>query len=230
MKLRQLRIMRGLTQAAFSSMFGISQNTLSNYENGKREPALDWLKLVSKKMNCPVDYLTDSDQICDGRIGSALKDERESRGLSLQDLSNATKIPLRDLQNYEEDIEPINYYLLDLICKNYGFSVPVFYYRHEMWDEEIPEVFNGDVDAYLRFEKAREEDALNDNNVEDLIDGPRKAAKLQPYYLDPETARLAQEAATDPDMRLLLDAKRDLSPEDMRIIVDLAKNLLKRNS
>ena len=52
----------------------------------------------------------------------------------------------------------------------------------------------------------------------------------EPYYLDPETARLAQEAANDPEFRLLLDAKRDLSPEDMRIIIDLAKNLLKRNN
>lgn len=52
--------------------------------------------------------------------------------------------------------------------------------------------------------------------------------KTQPYYLDPETARLAQEAANDPDMRLLLDAKRDLSPEDMKVIIDMAKRLLDR--
>ena len=49
------------------------------------------------------------------------------------------------------------------------------------------------------------------------------------YYLDPETASLAQAAANDPDMKLLLDAKRDLSPEDMKIIIDLAKRLLGRN-
>lgn len=48
------------------------------------------------------------------------------------------------------------------------------------------------------------------------------------YYLDPETARLAQMAANDPDMRLLLDAKRDLSPEDMQVIIDMAKRLLNR--
>ena len=53
--------------------------------------------------------------------------------------------------------------------------------------------------------------------------------ELEPYYLDPETARLAQAAANDPDMHLLLDAKRDLSPEDMKIIIDLAKRLLNRN-
>ena len=225
MKLKQLRIMRGLTQAEFASMFGISQNTLSNYENEKREPSLDWLKMVSKKMNCPVDYLTDSDQICDGRMGAALTSEREFQGYSLQELSNETKIPLRDLQNYEEDIEPINYYLLSIICKLYDITVPTFYNRHEMWDEEIPEVFKGDVDAYLRFEKAREEDAIKERNKEKIIDAH---TKLFPYYLDPETARLAQEAATDPDMRLLLDAKRDLSPEDMKVIIDMAKRLLDR--
>ncbi len=53
--------------------------------------------------------------------------------------------------------------------------------------------------------------------------------QTEEYYLDPETARLAQAAANDPDMRLLLDAKRDLSPEDMKIIIDLAKRLLNRN-
>ena len=51
----------------------------------------------------------------------------------------------------------------------------------------------------------------------------------QGYYTNPETALLAEEAAKDPDMRLLLDAKRDLPPEDMRMIINLAKRLLNRN-
>ena len=49
------------------------------------------------------------------------------------------------------------------------------------------------------------------------------------YYYNPETARLAQEAARDPEFRILLDAKRDLSPEDMKIIINLAKRLLNRD-
>jgi len=51
----------------------------------------------------------------------------------------------------------------------------------------------------------------------------------EPYYTNPETARKAQEVLNDPDMKLLLDAKRDLSPEDMQIIIDLARRLLNRN-
>ena len=52
---------------------------------------------------------------------------------------------------------------------------------------------------------------------------------VDPYYLDPETARMAQEAAKDPDFRLFLDAKRDLSPEDLKIVLDLVRRLLDRN-
>ena len=50
------------------------------------------------------------------------------------------------------------------------------------------------------------------------------------YYLNPETARLAEEAANDPDMRLLLDAKRDLSPEDLQYVISLIKHLKNKNS
>ena len=53
--------------------------------------------------------------------------------------------------------------------------------------------------------------------------------EVEPYYTDPETARMAQEAAKDPDFRLFLDAKRDLSPEDMKIVLDLVRRLLDRN-
>lgn len=47
------------------------------------------------------------------------------------------------------------------------------------------------------------------------------------YYLNPETAKLAQEAYDDPDVRILLDAKRDLSPDDLRFVIDLVKKLKK---
>ncbi len=50
------------------------------------------------------------------------------------------------------------------------------------------------------------------------------------YYLNPETGRLAEEAANDPDMRLLLDAKRDLSPEDLQYVISLIKHLKNKNS
>lgn len=48
---------------------------------------------------------------------------------------------------------------------------------------------------------------------------------VDPYYTNPETVKLMQEA----DVKILLDAKRDLPPEDFQYILDIAKRLLNRN-
>ena len=49
--------------------------------------------------------------------------------------------------------------------------------------------------------------------------------EVEPYYTNPETVKLMQES----DVQILLDAKRNLPPEDYQYIVDLAKRLLSRN-
>lgn len=45
------------------------------------------------------------------------------------------------------------------------------------------------------------------------------------WYLNPETARLAQEAFDNPDLRMLMDSSRDLSPEDLKILIGMAERL-----
>lgn len=49
----------------------------------------------------------------------------------------------------------------------------------------------------------------------------------QTYYLNPETAQLAQEIHDNPDLRILMDASRKLSPEDIRFVVDLVTRMKK---
>ena len=43
------------------------------------------------------------------------------------------------------------------------------------------------------------------------------------YYIDPETAELAQMFLTDPDYRLLYEAARGSRPEDVRMAADMLK-------
>lgn len=45
------------------------------------------------------------------------------------------------------------------------------------------------------------------------------------YYHDEETARLAQEAHDRPELRLLFDASRKLSPKDLKTVTALVKSL-----
>ena len=49
------------------------------------------------------------------------------------------------------------------------------------------------------------------------------------YYADPETAKLAQEALEDSDMRILLSAKKDLRPEDFRMIMNMIRHFKESN-
>ena len=47
----------------------------------------------------------------------------------------------------------------------------------------------------------------------------------EPYYTNEETARIAQELKDNPNGRILFDASRDLSPEDVKIVLNLIKGL-----
>ena len=49
------------------------------------------------------------------------------------------------------------------------------------------------------------------------------------YYINPETAELAQELYENPDMRLLFDASRSATPEQLRLIRDLVLQMTKGN-
>lgn len=47
------------------------------------------------------------------------------------------------------------------------------------------------------------------------------------YYLNPETAQLAQELHDNPDLRILMDASKKLSPEDIKFVMDLVNRMKK---
>ena len=50
------------------------------------------------------------------------------------------------------------------------------------------------------------------------------------YYLNEETAKLAQEMFEDPDMRSLFDMKRNMPPERFRAHMEFMKNLYKQET
>lgn len=48
------------------------------------------------------------------------------------------------------------------------------------------------------------------------------------YYDDPEVAEIANRIHKDPKLRILMSANSNLSQEDLQIVIDLTKNLLRR--
>ena len=62
-KLKEWRIARGIQQKDLASTLGIGANTLSQYENGKREPDNNTLVQLADYFNVSVDYLLGRDEI-----------------------------------------------------------------------------------------------------------------------------------------------------------------------
>lgn len=47
----------------------------------------------------------------------------------------------------------------------------------------------------------------------------------QVYFYDPESARVAQELLNNPDLKMLFDAARDISPEDLKLMAEMAMRM-----
>lgn len=56
-------------------------------------------------------------------------------------------------------------------------------------------------------------------------DSDQNNGQPEGYYMDAETAALAQAAYEDPELRMLMDAKKDLSPEDFNSVINIVKAL-----
>lgn len=57
MRLEELRKKNGMTQNDLASMVGVQQNTVSQWESGKRNPTIQMLMSLSKIFHCTIDEL-----------------------------------------------------------------------------------------------------------------------------------------------------------------------------
>lgn len=62
-------------------------------------------------------------------------------------------------------------------------------------------------------------------SLEYLTSGEEKEG----YYIDEETAKLAQEIFKDKDLRALMDAGRGSRPENMRLAIEMLKRMKETN-
>lgn len=161
-----LRRMLGDSQLEFAGKVGVTQSALNSYEQRWRTPPAHLLERISNTFKVPIDFLRGSDLYQDDDwhfYSTALQNEREQAGLSLEDLSAETGIPTDVLEDYEEDTAPISEFLLKKLCDVYGKSIYQFLLDNDLYDDVIPEIFDGDVDRYEAFKRARDEDAMQEN-------------------------------------------------------------------
>ena len=61
-RLKELRLAKDLTQEEFSELSKISQNAISMYESGQREPTLEVLDIFAKFFKVDMDYMSGKSQ------------------------------------------------------------------------------------------------------------------------------------------------------------------------
>lgn len=64
-KLREIREETGMNKKEFAKYIGVKYTTYNNYETGAREPASDFLVLVSRKFDVSIDYLLGTQDVRD---------------------------------------------------------------------------------------------------------------------------------------------------------------------
>lgn len=61
------------------------------------------------------------------------------------------------------------------------------------------------------------------NAFDCTIDDLQSGGTIEPYYLNPEAAQLAQEVYKNPNLKILFDASRNLSAEDINAVIEVVK-------
>ncbi len=116
--LRKLRKSANLTMKELGDIIGVSESTISLYENGKREPDFTILKNISNYFNVTIDYLLGNDNIND--------ETSVKKGIKIPVLGKVQAgIPIEaieDIIDYEEITEDMakkgNYFALQVRGKS----------------------------------------------------------------------------------------------------------------
>lgn len=75
MRIKEIRLQNGISQKQLALAIGVAQNTLSQYENGKRAPDFDTMARISDYFHVSVDYLLGRDE---EKLPTAISEEQDS--------------------------------------------------------------------------------------------------------------------------------------------------------
>lgn len=237
-KIRDLRKERGITLARLAGQLAISPSYLSAIERNLRRPSLQMLKKLGDRLNIPVNYLVSSeDNILTGK---KLKYIRESRNLSLDDLSEICDIPLRTLEKIEEGLGSPD---LECIKKlSQGLNVTIKYFLDVSVSHSLgTRLKKVRLSRRCTIKALAEEAGLpseliiqieNGQTVPNLENLEAISASLNtsPAYLLMESKDVEEllttfskgllELLEDPDIQAALRSLRDFHPEDIKHIIN----------
>lgn len=158
----------GYSRRAFAEKIGLPATTLqSMLTRGVGRASIDNVLKVCKGLGITTDQLEKMTPI-GYEIGGAIKEERESQGLTAADLGESIGLNEQDILQFEDDA-PISLDIAEKIASQFGLTFLSFLARHGLYDEYVPPHFNGDVEAYEKYKAAVDKDAENELTDEQIL-------------------------------------------------------------
>ncbi|MBP3037948.1 helix-turn-helix domain-containing protein [Bacillaceae bacterium Marseille-Q3522] len=156
--IQRLCVKSGISVAKLERELGFGRGSI--YKWDKNSPSIDKLQKVANFFKVALDEVVGRGDIYD--LGWVIKEERQSQGMAIEELSQETKLSPETIRMIEEDANPMTDYDLRAFAEAFGYTLPELLVKYDLYDEEIPPHFNGDVNAYLKFEEAKYQDAMQD--------------------------------------------------------------------
>ncbi len=110
--------------------------------------------------------------------------------------------------------------------------------QRNMTQEELGKVLDIQKAAISKYENGRAEpstdvlkkmSALFGVSIDYLLgNSPYPSPESGGYYTDPDVAQITEELRTDPDKRILFDATKDLSKDDINTVLKIIEGLKAR--
>lgn len=252
----QLLQKNGITSYKVAKDTGIAQSVFSSWKNGISKPKQDKLLVIANYFNVTVDFLLGETNIvacpvC-GFGNNPLSEQSEKEHEEFHErfliskenfppLTNYSDSQIKRLAAYRELLRKHNSekqadLFKDILEAMYSLELQkdgydTFNYSHKSFEDFCPDKLDEIVS------ETGDTDLINDETKDWLdkkynikyINKDKLLKEKSAYYLNDETAKIAQEIFDRDDLRILMDASRKAKPEDIQFLIAMAKRLKGEN-
>lgn len=194
-KLRTLRTNRNMSQSQLATALGISKSSISMYELSERQPDFETLEAIADFFNVDMNCLLGDESNSTHFLASeAAEIAQEISHTAFS--KNLRYLRKKNHMSQEDLANKLGYKSFTTIQKwESGVSEPSV-----SMVKKIAELFSVTIDQITN-------DGLSSTKSH--------------YGLNPEAAEIAQEVQSRPELKILFDATRNVSADDLKFIVDM---------
>lgn len=144
-RLREIRQARGLTMKELGEAIGVTESAIGLYENGRRKPDYDKLRLIAQVLNCSIDDLVvgETDR---ASFALALRHLRKERGMSVQQFAASfgsyigTTVTTTQVRRWESGETGLSESGMRSVAEFFGRSLDDMLAKEEKEETELPEI------------------------------------------------------------------------------------------